>query len=122
MLYTAPLVDVVLLLIIFFLFASNLVLKSGVEVKLPAAGSPLPASVEAHILAVIGGETESLFFNDRRISFSELDETLEAARERSTQVILLGDEGISYGLVMRISQSVLRKGFELSFATQQESQ
>ena len=36
--------------------------------------------------------------------------------------ILLGDEAVSYGTIMNISQLVLKKGFELSFATQQKSQ
>jgi len=120
-LYTAPLVDVVLLLIIFFLFGSNLVLKSGVEVKLPVSGSSLPASEGAHILTVLGGESDALYLNDERVSPAQLEAALEELRPHSGQVILLGDESVSYGRIMDISQAVLRMGFDLSYATQQES-
>lgn len=121
MLYTAPLVDVILLLIIFFLFGSNLVLKSGVELNLPRSGSSLPAAEDAHILTLIPGETAEFFFNDERIELAQLGEKLEESKERSGQVILLGDEAISYGTVMEVAGVVLEKGFQLSLATQQRN-
>lgn len=120
-LYTVPLVDVVLLLLIFFLFGSNLVLKSGVEVKLPVSGSALPASEGAHILAVLGGEDGALYLNDERVTLPQLEAALEAGRDYSGQVILLGDESVSYGRIMALSQTILRLGFDLAYATQQES-
>jgi len=121
MLYTAPLIDVILLLIIFFLFGSNLVLKSGVEVALPRSGSALPSADEAHIITLIPSDTSEFYFNDERLDLQQLDEKLEEAKERSNHVVLLGDEAVNYGAVMEISRLVLRKGFELSFATQDES-
>lgn len=121
MLYTAPLVDVILLLIIFFLFGSNLVLKSGVEVELPRSGSALPSADAAHIITLIPNDTSEFYFNDERIDLQRLDDKLEEAKERSNHVVLLGDETVDYGAVMEISRLVLRKGFELSFATQEES-
>ncbi|MDF1826045.1 MAG: biopolymer transporter ExbD [Verrucomicrobiales bacterium] len=121
MLYTSPLVDVVLLLIIFFLFGSNLVLKSGVDVSLPRSSSALPSAEDAHIITLIPGKTTELYFNDERIDLEQLDSKLDEAMARSKQVILLGDESISYGTVMNVSRFILKRGFELSFATQQET-
>lgn len=121
LLYTGPLVDVILLLLIFFLFGSNFVLKSGVEVELPYSSSVLPSAEDAHIITLIPEDTSEFYFNDERISLSELEEKLDEAISRSNEVILLGDEAVNYGTVMNISQLVLRKGFELSFATQQEA-
>tara|TARA_R110002096_G_scaffold23303_14_gene74276 strand:+ start:3937 stop:4338 length:402 start_codon:yes stop_codon:yes gene_type:complete len=121
MLYTAPLMDVILLLIIFFLFGSNLVLKSGVGVNLPRSGSALPSAEDAHIITLVPGENSEFYFNDRRIGLEELEDVLEAALKRSNQIILLGDEAVDYGTVMEISRVILKHEFELSFATQQES-
>lgn len=121
MLYTSPLVDVVLLLIIFFLFGSNLVLKSGVEVSLPRSSSALPSAEDAHIITLIPGNVSELYFNDERIRLEELGQKLDEGMERSRQVILLGDEAIRYGTVMEVSRFILQRGFELSFATQQET-
>ncbi|MEM6277931.1 MAG: biopolymer transporter ExbD [Verrucomicrobiota bacterium] len=121
MLYTSPLIDVVLLLMIFFLFGSNLVLKSGVDISLPRSSSALPSAQDAHIIMLIPGKTSEIFFNEERIDLSLLDEKLEEGEKRSRQVILLGDESISYGVVMNVSRFILNRGFELSFATQEET-
>ncbi|MDF1657062.1 MAG: biopolymer transporter ExbD [Verrucomicrobiales bacterium] len=121
MLYTSPLVDVVLLLLIFFLFGSNLVLKSGVDVSLPRSSSALPSAEDAHIITLIPGKTSEIYFNDERINLEQLGMKLDKGSERSKEVILLGDESVSYGTVMNISRFILQRGFELSFATQQET-
>jgi len=116
-LYTAPLLDVVLLLLIFFLFGSNFVLKSGVSIHLPASRSSLPAAPQAHIVTVAPGNPEQLFFNERRVGRAALEDLLEVSQRRSQQVILLGDESVRYGTVMEISDLILQHGYELSFAT-----
>lgn len=120
MLYTAPLMDVILLLIIFFLFGSNLVLKSGVEVKLPTSSSSLPSAEDAHIITLIPNETGEFYFNDERVNLESLKGRLGEAVKRSNQVVILGDEAVSYGVVMGIARLVLDAGFEVSFATKME--
>ncbi|MEX2580302.1 MAG: biopolymer transporter ExbD [Verrucomicrobiales bacterium] len=121
MLYSGPLIDVILLLIIFFLFGSNLVLKSGVEVNLPSSSSVLPSAEDAHIITLIPSETSEFYFNDERLDLDQLDDRLSTAIERSNQVVVLGDESVPYGTVMKVSEVLLRNRFEVSFATQQES-
>lgn len=120
MLYTAPLMDVILLLIIFFLFGSNLVLKSGVEVKLPTSSSSLPSAEDAHIITLIPNETGEFYFNDERVNLESLKGRLGEAVKRSNQVVILGDEAVSYGIVMGIARLVLDAGFDVSFATKME--
>jgi biopolymer transport protein ExbD len=120
MLYTAPLMDVILLLIIFFLFGSNLVLKSGVEVTLPTSSSALPSAEDAHIITLIPNEMGEFYFNDERVNLKSLKGRLDQALRRSNQVVILGDEAVSYGSVMGIARLVLDAGFELSFATKME--
>jgi len=122
MLYTGPLIDVILLLIIFFLFGSNIILKSGVEVRLPSSSSVLPTAEDAHIVTLIANETSEFFFNDERIDLDQLEIHLAEAIKRSDQVILLGDKRVPYGVVMEISEVLLRNKFEVLFATQQQVQ
>ena len=121
MLYTAPLVDVILLLIIFFLFGSNLVLKSGVEVNLPSSSSSLPSAEDAHIITLIPTETAEFYFNDERVDIEKLAGKLEEALKRSNQVVILGGGAVDYGVVMGIARLVLNSGFEVSFATKMET-
>lgn len=121
LLYTAPLVDVILLLLIFFLFGSNFVLKSGVEVKLPSSSSSLPSAEDAHIITLIPSATSEFYFNDERINLAGLEERLDEAKKRSDQVLLLGDESIPLGFIMKVSNALLKRGFEVSFAAQHEA-
>ena len=121
MLYTAPLMDVILLLIIFFLFGSNLVLKSGVEVNLPTSSSSLPSAEDAHIITLIPTDTAEFYFNDERVDLARLETRLEEAIKRSDQVVILGDQAVDYGVVMEIAKLVLNAGFEVSFATKVET-
>ncbi len=120
-LYTAPLMDVVMLLLIFFLFGSNFVLKSGVAVDLPSSSSSLPTASQAHIITIVGGETEQVFFNESQVDMVNLGEILTENRKHSDQIILLGDEAVSYGTVMQVSQLALQSGYDLSFATREET-
>ncbi|MDF1850191.1 MAG: biopolymer transporter ExbD [Verrucomicrobiales bacterium] len=121
MIYTAPLADVVLLLIIFFLFGSSLVLKSGVGVNLPRSSSALPVAEEAHIITLLSEDISTFYFNDQKSDLKSLETLLDEGAERSRQVILLGDESIPYGKIMEISEIILQKGFELAFATQERA-
>lgn len=121
-LYMAPLMDVILLLIIFFLFGSNLVLKSGVEVKLPSSSSSLPTAEDAHVITLVPNATGEFYFNDERVGLETLGSRLEEALKRSNQVVVLGDEGVPYGTVMGIARLALDAGFEVSFATKQETE
>lgn len=121
LLYTAPLMDVILLLLIFFLFGSNLVLKSGVEVNLPASSSVLPSAEDAHLVTLLPNDSGGFFFNDRRVDLPELSASLGEAGKRSKQVVILGDESIDFGVVMEVANLFLREGFEVSFATKVDS-
>jgi biopolymer transport protein ExbD len=120
-LYTAPLMDVILLLMIFFLFGSNLVLKSGVEVKLPSSSSSIPAAEDAHIVTLAASDTNEFYFNDERVGLEGLESRLEGALKRSRQVVVLSDEAVPYGVVMQISRLLLNEGFSVSFATKLET-
>jgi biopolymer transport protein ExbD len=91
-----------------------------VEVDLPLSNSVLPSAEDAHIITLIPNDSSEFYFNDERVDLEGLESRLDLAILRSKQVILLGDKTINYGTVMEISQVVLRKGFEVSFATQQE--
>ena len=107
MLYTAPLMDVILLLIIFFLFGSNLVLKSGVEVRLPSSNSVIPSAEDAHIVTLIPTEKTEFYFNDERVDLEKMEEKLADALKRSEEVVILSDEAADYGAVMHVAEKLL---------------
>lgn len=121
MLYTAPLLDVVLILLLFFLFGSNLVLKSGVAVSLPSSSSSLAAAEDAHLVTMFPNASAEVYFNDERLDLEGLAARLPEAIKRSAQVMVVADESVAYGRVMAVARLVLDAGFEVSFATKPES-
>ncbi len=122
LLYSAPVLDVVLLLLIFFLLGSNFILKSGISVKVPFSESSLPSIDRSHIITLATGENLRIYFNEDRVALDELSEHLEknAATDKIHQVIIRADQSAAFGSVIEVSNMVLRHGYDLVYATSSE--
>ncbi|MEM0969431.1 MAG: biopolymer transporter ExbD [Verrucomicrobiota bacterium] len=116
-LYIAPVMDVVLLLLVFFLLSTSFVLQSGVRVSVPKSASSLPRMDQFHVITVMAGSSPRLFFNDEEISFPELGEKLEEADAAIREVIVRADELAAFGVVMRVSEEARRQNYSVAFAT-----
>ena len=119
-LYTVPLLDSVLLLLVFFLLGSNFILKSGVAVELPFSDSSLPVAETSHIVTISAGDPLQVYFNEKRVEIEDLDSSLEDAVDKSRNVIILADRRADFGRVMGISHLALKHGYEVAFATTSE--
>lgn len=121
-LYSAPVLDVFLLLLIFFLLGSNFILKSGISVKVPFSDSSLPSIDHSHIITLAPGESLRLYFNEDRVTLEELGEHLEknASADKVHQVIIRADQAAAFGSVIEISNLVLQHGYDLVYATSSE--
>ena len=122
LLYSAPVLDVVLLLLIFFLLGSNFILKSGISVEVPFSESSLPPIDRSHIITLAPGENLRIYFNEDRVTMDELNERLaeRAATDKVHQVIIRADQSAAFGSVIKISNIVLRHGYDLVYATSSE--
>ncbi|MEM8953270.1 MAG: biopolymer transporter ExbD [Verrucomicrobiota bacterium] len=119
-LHTAPILDVVLLLLIFFLLGSRFVVQSGISVELPTSGSALPSVGAAHVITVTGGPAPRIYLNEDPVLLGNLAEALENQSDRVGQVIMRIDRSAPHGLVMEISNVVINQDFELYEATTPE--
>lgn len=119
----APLIDIVFLLLIFFMLTAHFITQPGIEITLPAAKTAIPEEIE-DIIVFISREDET-FLNDRQIDIEDLRPALKAKLEVSQKktVILKADEKIDLGLavqVMDIAREAEAEG--LVIATEQHSQ
>ncbi len=123
-LYSAPVLDVVLLLLIFFLLGSNFILKSGISVEVPFSNSSLPSIDRSHIITLAPGENLRIYLNEDRVTLDELGERLEnnASTDKVHQVIIRADQSAAFGSVIEISNLVLRHGYDLVYATSSEEE
>jgi len=98
----APLIDVVFLLLIFFMLSSHFVTQPGIKVTLPSAITARLHPEEDIIISI--AEDNNLYLNERRVSLENLSEQLEIeiARAENKTVIIKADEKIDLGLAVKV--------------------
>ncbi len=116
-LFIAPLLNAILLLLVYFLFSSGFVHQSGVRVDLPLSSSRLAGFDRAHIITVAAGESAPIFYDGREVTFSDLTAALDADKKGSRRAIIHADERAPHGRVMRVSDAALARGYEIAYAT-----
>lgn len=117
LLYLAPLLNIVLLLLIFFLLNSNLLMRSGIRVELPVSGSSLKPVERAHIITIPAGDTPSVWLNDQQVFTGDLTAALESMKKETRYVIVNADEAVPSGLVQRVVNAVLAANCEVAIGT-----
>lgn len=116
----AAMVDVVLLVLLFFMISPTFTARSGVRISLPV--SEVRSSVPMRSLVVTVTAEGLVFFNDRRTTLEALPEALarEAAREPGIPLILEADESLTLEKQMRIYRHAVDAGITDMFtATRQ---
>lgn len=117
---TAPLIDVVFLLLIFFMITSNFVLQPGVKVSLPKAVTSEVIGSQ-NLLVTLTGQ-DLLFLNEKPMNITELALKIrEAARDNKT-VLLRADTSASLGRVVEIWDLCREAGVpQINIATNQKA-
>lgn len=116
-LYTAPLLNTILLLIVCFLFSSGFVVQSGITVTPPQSNSRLTGFDRAHIITIAAGLENILYFDGVRTSTSELREKLKANREGDRRAIIHADKLAPHGRVIEVGNIALDLGYEVAYST-----
>ncbi len=121
-LHFASLLDILFLVLLFFLLSSNAVVRSGIAVIVPQSRSALQAAASADIITLSGGTPSQIFFNDRLVTTKELEHELAdgSGSEGNKQVVLRADQAAPYGQVIKISNIVVGSGYSLILATRPE--
>ena len=116
-LYTVPLLNTILLLLVYFLFSSGFVIQSGVTVNLPQSASRLSGFDRAHIITIAGGEDAPVYYDGKKVSLDELSQALDRDRKKDRRAIIHADVRAPFGKVMLVTNAALAVGFEIAHAT-----
>jgi biopolymer transport protein ExbD len=119
-LYLAPLLNVVLLLMVFFLVNSNLVVRSGMRVDLPVSGSSVKVSEHAHVVTITGDAEPRVLLNNREISVGDLATDLVELKKESRDVAVNADSHAPAGMLLRVWNEVLKAGCYPKMITRSE--
>ena len=96
----APLIDVMFLLLIFFMLTSNFVIQPGIKVKLPKAVTSEVLSSRNLSITLTGQDL--LFLNDKPSNVNDLTREIRIAAEENKAVLLKADSSSSLGRVVEI--------------------
>ena len=96
----APLVDVMFLLLIFFMLTSNFILQPGIKVHLPRAITS--EIIETENLVVTITSQDLIFLNRKPINIGLLSDRLSQASREKESVLIKADMGASVGRIVEI--------------------
>ncbi len=106
-----PLVDVVLVLLIIFMVITPM-LSSGVDVKLPAAGSSTTVNDAGQHLVVSIREDAAIFVDTKRSSLDKIIDDLNAEwrKEPNRALLIKGDKNLRWKQVHGVMDKVRENG------------
>lgn len=117
----APMVDVVLLLVIFFMLTSNFAARQkALPLDLPRASSAVTDSAQIPTVSV--DRAGKLYLEGNPITLAKLEATLRPLAAKSGGVVALrADERGNYGTVVNVIDAIKRAGGErLALGTRRE--
>ena len=95
-----PFINVLFLLLIFFMFSSQLVTQSGIKVKLPRAVTSEVVGQE-NIEIILSG-AGIIYFNGKVIPIAGLNTLLKQVASRNPSVLIKADKDVSLGRIVEI--------------------
>jgi biopolymer transport protein ExbD len=113
-------VDVVFLLLIFFMISTTFVESPGIDVKLPESSSQI-SEKEIQEIKVYLSRSGELSIGKERVTRKELESRLRSYRSRAKEMtfVLLADKEARHGEVVRLMDLAKVNGFgKLAIATE----
>ena len=106
-----PFVDVVLVLLIIFLITAPMMLR-GIDVNIPKTETKNVGPEERLMLTVT--KDRGIYLDDQLITLPRLERVLVGLRQRNPKaaIFLRADEGVAYGIVVKVMDAVKKAGIE----------
>jgi len=107
-----PLVDVVLLQLIYFMLTSSFIMQPGIKIKLPTATTT--EKIEKREIFVSVSKEGIIFFKERCVSIDELEKLLLKERKKNGNLIIVikGDREAKHGDIVRVMDIARKTGIE----------
>lgn len=109
-----PLVNIAMLLFMFWLTQAPFIVQPGVKINLPESDFNYGAYYYTSMILTLTGEG-LIFFDDKRISFSEIEDVL---KQKDKNLIIEADVNISYESLLKVYNLAVKAGVkEIILAT-----
>jgi len=106
------LIDVIFMLLLFFMISSTFLEQPGIKLELPAAKTS--ANTEAQEYALSIDKKGQLFLNRQPLAMDDLEAEIRKAlpKMKDSALVLRADQEISHGLVVRVMDLAKRAGIK----------
>jgi len=111
-----PLLNVLLLVLVFYVLGSKFTLTPGVQVSLPVTSFALSTQRNADIVSITGGPVAAIYHRDRKVTMDELRASLSENQSAEKWLIIKADTGTPTGLVATITDEALRRSYSVILA------
>ena len=115
-----PMVDVVFLLLIFFMISTTFVESPGISIKLPESSSRVVEKEPLEVKVYLSKEGE-IYLDKKLLSFGEFRSRMDTYRDkaRDTTFLLMADQDARHGRVVELMDVAREAGFgKLAIATE----
>jgi len=114
-----PLINVVLLLLLFFILTSNFVFQPGIKISLPKAVTSEVIQEKSLIISI--AENNYIYLNDRMITIPELASRLKIASKENKPLLIKADRHTLLDKVVQVLDLCRREGIaQINIATNQD--
>ena len=113
-----PLIDVVLMLVIFFMLTTTFVLAPGIKVDLPAGHSVQQTREMDKVVIIM--KDGAVYYQDERVDLATLQAALQEAQQQqpTLRVVVKADKNALHGRVVEVMDMAKRIGIaRLAIAT-----
>lgn len=108
----APLIDVVLLLLIFFMLTSSFITQAGIRINLPQSSSAEPQEKESLVVAI--SKDEEIYVNEERVTWEALEKRLAGGLSDDPERVLVikADQDVRHGKVVEVMSRARELGWK----------
>ncbi len=121
LLFLAPALEVVLILIFFLLLSRSFLLQPGIAVAVPQSPFILSPQRNPQIVSVTAPPLSAVFYDNEEMDIARLRERLQSSRGRSQTIIIKADKHALYENIVAVTNIALELGFPVVLATSEES-
>ena len=117
----APLIDVVFLLLIFFMLTSSYIFQPGIKINLPKAVTS--EAIHEQNLIITINDKDLIYLNNRLLALKQLKSHLKNAAAEDRPLLIKADRKASLGKVVQIWDMCREAGLtQINIATSEPAQ
>ena len=117
LIFVAPALDVVLILVFFLVLSTSFLLQPGVAVSVPDSPFLLAPQRDPQVVSVTAAPTSAVYFENREVSFETLRSKLEAQHGRKRTIVIKADRLAPFDLIAHVMSVSLELGYPTVVAT-----